>query len=96
MTLRLHTTYSMLGRNGRTPPAAPQPPQPQPNADVDYNSDDSIDPWFEEWDEAYIADAEAEATQWGEPPQVPADPEQAAILTSLNAQRFQCLEEEHL
>jgi phosphoglucomutase len=41
------------------------------------------------WDEAYIADVEAEAAeevvQWGE---------QAAILASLNAHRFQSLKEE--
>jgi hypothetical protein len=95
MTWRLHTTYSMLGRNGRTPPAAPQPP-PQLDADIDidFNSDDSR---FDEWDEAYIADAEAKATeeaaQWGEQQQVPGDPKQAAILAILNAQRFRRLEE---
>lgn len=32
--------------------------------------------------------------QWGEQPQGPADPEQAAILASLNAQRFQRFKEE--
>jgi hypothetical protein len=47
MLQRLHTTYSMLGRNGRMPFAAPQSPlqpqlmQPQPDADID--SEDSID-----------------------------------------------------
>jgi hypothetical protein len=64
----------MLDRNGRMPPVAPQPPAqpqpPQPNTDIDYSSDDSIDPRFAEWDETYIADAEAkvaeEAAQWGE------------------------------
>jgi hypothetical protein len=69
----------MLGRNGRTPPAAPQPPPqpqlPQPNADIDHNSDDYVNPRFEEWHEMYVADAEAEAAeeaaQWGEQQQVP-------------------------
>jgi hypothetical protein len=50
------------------------------------------------WQEAYVAEAEAkaaeEAAQWGEQPQAPADPEQAAILASLNAQRYQRLREE--
>jgi hypothetical protein len=59
----------MLGRNGCTQPAAPQP-SPQPDANIDYNSDDSIDPRFKEWDEAFVADVKTEAveetTQWGE------------------------------
>jgi hypothetical protein len=57
------------GGNGLTPPAAPQPP-PQPDADIDYSFDDSIYPRFEEWDEAYVAEAEVaeEAAQWGEQP----------------------------
>jgi hypothetical protein len=52
---------------GRTPPAAPQPPpqpqptQAQPDADIDYNFDDSVDPRFEEWDEAFVEDAKVEA-----------------------------------
>jgi hypothetical protein len=56
----------MLGRNGRTRPSAPQPPQlpqPQPDAEIDFNSDDSGDSQFDEWDEAYIADAKAEVAQ---------------------------------
>jgi hypothetical protein len=47
----------MLGRNGRTPPSASQPPpQPHPDAEIDFNSDDFGDSQFDEWDEAYIAD----------------------------------------
>jgi hypothetical protein len=47
---------------------------------------------FEAWHEVYVAEAEAEAaeetTQSGEPPQAPTNPEQAAILASLNVQRY--------
>jgi hypothetical protein len=42
----------------------------------------------------YIADVEAEVVKWGKHLQVPADPEQAVILASLNVQRFRRLEEE--
>jgi hypothetical protein len=81
----ISTTVAALS----SPPPQPQPLQP--NADIDHSSDDSVDPRFE-WDEAYIAYAEAKAAaQWGELPQAPADPKQAEILASLNAQRLQRL-----
>jgi hypothetical protein len=54
----------MLSHNGRTPPSAPQPAQqPQPDAEFDFNFDNSSDSPFNEWVEADIADAEAEATE---------------------------------
>jgi hypothetical protein len=53
----------MLGWNGRTPPSAPQPPPqpqlPQPDAEFDFNPDNSQ---FDEWDEV-IEDEEAEAAE---------------------------------
>jgi hypothetical protein len=67
MTRRLATTYSMLCQNGRTPPALQPPPQPelpQPDADFelpDFNFDDFDDSQFNEWNEPFIEDAEAEA-----------------------------------
>jgi hypothetical protein len=66
---------------------APQPPpQPQPNAEIDFNSNDSGDSQFDEWDEEYIEDTKAEAAeeaaQWDEQQQVPGDREQVAILAS--------------
>lgn len=100
MPRRLKTTYSMLGLNGRAlPPPQPQPElEPEPQADDEHSSDKDEDPRFEAWHDVYIAEAEAEAAeeaaQSGEPPQAPADPEQAAILASLNAQRYQRLREE--
>jgi hypothetical protein len=97
MSRCLKTTYSMLGLNGRVLRAAPPPPpqpEPEPQPDADYSSDDVVDPRFAVWHETYIADAEAEAAQWGEQPHAPADPEQAAILASLNTQPFRRLKEE--
>jgi hypothetical protein len=86
----------MVGLNGRALP--PAPPQPQPQADDEHSSDEDEGPRFEAWHDVYVAEAEAEvaeeAAQSGEPPQAPADPEQAAILASLNAQRYQRLREE--
>jgi hypothetical protein len=40
------------------------------------------------------AEAAEEAAQWSEQPQAPVDPELAAILASLNTQRFRRLKEE--
>nr|XP_051202476.1 uncharacterized protein LOC127316097 [Lolium perenne] len=98
MPHRLKTTYSMLGLNGRALPPPPPQPEPEPQHDTEYSSDDDEDPRFAVWHEAYVADAEAEeaeeAAQWGEQPQALADPEQTAILVSLNVQRFQRLKEE--
>jgi hypothetical protein len=92
----------MLGLNSRALPPPPPQPQPEPElepqADDDYNTDEDADPRFAAWDEVYVAatkeEAAEEAAQSGEPPQAPADPEQAAILASLNAQRYQRLREE--
>jgi hypothetical protein len=64
MQRRLKTTYSMLGLNGRSLPAAtPPPPEPRPEPDADYSSDDAADPRFAAWHEAYVADVEAEAAE---------------------------------
>jgi hypothetical protein len=52
----LITTYSMVGRDGHTPPE-PQPehaaPQLEPEKDDDYDNSD-----FAEWNDAFIEDVE--------------------------------------
>jgi hypothetical protein len=73
---------------------------PQPDAESDFDSDVSADSRFNEWNEAFEADTEAEAAeemaQWGEEQQVHGDPQQAAILASYSAQRFWRLDDEQL
>ncbi|KAK1617068.1 hypothetical protein QYE76_022585 [Lolium multiflorum] len=65
-----------------------------------FNFDDSDDSQFDEWNEAFIADMEAEAVeqaaQWGEEEQFQGDQEQAAILASFNTQCFRGLHEEEV
>jgi hypothetical protein len=64
MLRQLAATYSMLGRNGRKPVAAPRPEplqpvaSPPPDAEFNFNFDDSE---FNEWNKAFITDTEAEA-----------------------------------
>jgi hypothetical protein len=77
------------------------PPQPDAEFELpDFNSDDSGNSQFDEWNEAFTADTEAEAVeevaQWGEEQQVHVDPEHAAILASFNLERLQRLKEEEL
>jgi hypothetical protein len=64
------------------------------------NFDDSENSQFDEWDEVFIADADAEAAEevsrWVEEQPFYGDLEQAAILAFFNVQRFRRLEEEEL
>jgi hypothetical protein len=64
MSCRLKTTYYMLGLSGPALPAAPPPPlQLELQPDMDYSSDDALDPWFAVWHEVCVVDAEAEAAE---------------------------------
>jgi hypothetical protein len=65
----------------------------QPNAEFDFNFNDSE---LDEWKDAFIADAEAEAVQQGEEEQFHGDPEKAAILASFNVHCFRRLREDEL
>jgi hypothetical protein len=79
------------------------PPQPDAEFELpDFNFDDSDDSQFDEWNEAFEADAYAKAAQeaaqaqWGEEQPFHDDLELAAILASFNTQCFRRLEEEVL
>ena len=88
MRRRKNYTYAKMRR-------MPSPTETEPEYVADSDSDDSE---LADWNEQFMADAEAEVAeeemQWSSEEEQPMDLEQAAILTSYNMARYQNLREE--